>query len=72
MNTAETRDSRKEHIICDICSNEIGIGNAYHNNNKILCEECCIDVRIPLLRKSHWQYLGSIKSDYIIPAKRDR
>ena len=37
---------------------------------KVLCEDCCIDIRTPRVRKTHWQYLGSIITDYLIPSNQ--
>jgi hypothetical protein len=28
-----------------------------------------LDIRMPRLRKTHWQYLGSIKRQYLIPSE---
>lgn len=56
-------------IICSNCRKTIDIEKEYHYNMKVLCEDCCIDIRTPRVRKTHWQYLGSIKANYLIPAK---
>ena len=48
---------------------KIETGEEYHYNSKVLCEECCFDIRTPRVRKTHWQYLGSIKTEYLIPGK---
>ncbi len=30
-----------------------------------------MDLRLPRVRKTHWQYLGAIRSDYLRPAEKD-
>jgi hypothetical protein len=37
-----------------------------------LCEDCCLDLRMTRKRKTHWQYIGSIKGDYLTPAGKSR
>ncbi len=44
-------------------------GEEYHHYSKVLCEDCYMDVCMPRARKTHWQYLRSIKTDYLIEAK---
>ena len=53
--------------LCSICDSEIKAGEEYEHNSKVLCEECCIDIRTPRVRKTHWQYLRSIKTGYLVP-----
>ena len=57
---------------CSYCGQEIEPSNAYRHGMGILCEDCCMDVRSPRSRKTHWQYLRSIKAGYLIPGKKDR
>ena len=54
---------------CNNCCKKIETAKEYHFNSKVLCEECRIDIRTPRVRKTHWQYLGSIKAEYLIPGK---
>ena len=55
--------------VCGSCGREVEVGGVYHYQGKMLCEVCCMDVRIRRGRKTHWQYIGSIKSEYLIPSK---
>lgn len=59
----------KPQVFCGTCRKEIETEKEYHCKLKVLSEECCIDMRIPHVRKTHWQYLGSINGDYLIPGK---
>jgi hypothetical protein len=43
-------------------------GEEYHHDAMVLCEDCCLDARNPVARKTHWRYLKSIKTEYLIPA----
>lgn len=52
--------------ICDICKTEIGPDEQHHFDSKMLCEDCCMDVRMPRKRKTHWQYIKSVKLEYLI------
>ena len=56
---------------CSKCETEIKLGEEYNHHLKILCEDCCIDIRMPRVRKMHWQYLGSIKIEYLIQSKHN-
>jgi hypothetical protein len=31
----------------------------------VLCVDCCMDLRTDRTRKTHWQYLGAIKTEYL-------
>ena len=57
---------------CDRCDIKVVKGEERDFNSRILCEDCYIDIRTPRVRKTHWQYLGSIKTEYLRPAKRDK
>jgi hypothetical protein len=46
-------------------------GDAHHHANLQVCEACYIDTWRPHHRKSHWCYLRSIKSDYLVPPSSD-
>lgn len=54
---------------CDHCG-KIITENYYTLNRKKLCEDCCIAARTTYQRKSHWQYIRSVKEDYLQPAKK--
>ena len=53
---------------CSKCKTEIKRDEAYHHHSKVLCEACCMHTRAPRIRKTHWQYIKSIKTEYLIPA----
>lgn len=52
-------------INCTECRKEIRVEEGYRHLSKILCEECCMVARMPRVRKAHWQYLKSIKTEYV-------
>ena len=54
---------------CNICHKKIPAEKAFDYDSKNLCEDCCMELRTPRVRKTHWQYLSSIKADYLIPGK---
>jgi hypothetical protein len=54
---------------CAKCHHEVKTGKEYFYNSMFLCEECCIEIRTPLARKTHWQYIRSIKAEYLVPGK---
>ncbi len=57
---------------CSNCQKEIKPGEEYPQCSKILCEDCYLDICFPRTRKTHWQYLRSIKTDYLLPANREK
>jgi len=56
---------------CSKCKTKIQVGKEYNDHSKILCEDCYVDVRMPRVRKTHWQYLKSIKTEYLRSGKKD-
>ncbi|MCP4105598.1 MAG: hypothetical protein GY749_08685 [Desulfobacteraceae bacterium] len=48
---------------CSKCQKEIKAGDEYNHHLKKLCEDCYADICMPRVRKTHWQYLKSIKTD---------
>ena len=58
-------------LVCGSCHKPLEPEDAHVHQAKILCEECCIDARSTRARKTHWQYLGSIKAEYLIPGNKD-
>ena len=60
-----------EEIECVRCQARISAGEAYIYRMERLCEECCIDARSPRVRKTHWQYIRSIKGEYLVPPSAD-
>jgi hypothetical protein len=57
---------------CLNCQREIEQGEEYFQHSDTLCEDCYFDLVMPRTRKTHWQYLSSIKTDYLRPAKREK
>jgi len=70
MNLAKSDNFKKTEKICCICRTKIKAGEEYNHNLKVLCEDCCLNIRTPSVRKTHWQYLNSIKTEYLIPSKK--
>jgi hypothetical protein len=56
---------------CSKCKTEIMVREEYNHHLKVLCEDCCIDIHTPRVRKTHWQYLKSIKTEYLISGNED-
>jgi recombinational DNA repair protein (RecF pathway) len=56
---------------CSQCHAEVETGEAHLHHAKVLCEECWMEVRATPTRKTHWQYLQSIKTEYLIRFKKD-
>ncbi len=67
MNSAGYDSLKKKQSYCSICHTKIKAGEEYNHNFKVLCEHCCMDIRTPHVPKNYWQYLGSIKTEYLIP-----
>ena len=65
-------NSNKLETLCNNCGKSILSENVYFHNEKALCEDCCLCIRTPLSRKTHWQYLKSIKNEYLIPGKQKK
>jgi len=70
MNFSKSDSLKKTEKFCSICHTGIKEGGEYSHNSKVLCEDCCINVRTSRVRKTHWQYVGSIKAEYLIPRKK--
>ncbi len=68
MNSFAPKRPQKNQRRCNICGSQMESGETYHHRGKILCEDCCLDMRMPRARKTHWQYLRSIKREYLRPA----
>ena len=56
---------------CSGCHIEIKFGQEHRHQSKVLWENCYMDIRITPARKTHWQYIGSIKADYLVLAAVD-
>lgn len=59
-------------IQCERCRRQIPADDVYPDKSMRLCEDCCLDLRISRKRKTHWQYVGSIKGDYLTPAGKSK
>ena len=55
---------------CNKCHKKIKAGEEYRHHLMALCEACSLDIRMTRSRKTHWQYLGSIKTEYLVPGKK--
>ena len=56
------------NINCHQCGVLIADKESYEYEGNTLCEDCILTIRRPRTRKTHWQYLKSIKTGYLIPA----
>ena len=66
MDRGPTKDGQRR---CGRCGRECGgPGEApgYVHRESLYCENCYFDLMAPRTRKTHWQYISSIKSDYIV------
>ena len=50
---------------CDKCHRPLNAGDEYRHRSEVLCEDCYIDLAMPRTRKTHWQYLSCIKTQYL-------
>ncbi len=71
MNSSIEKSTKIEstYLLCNKCQKRISSGKEYQYKSKVYCEDCCVAIRTPLARKTHWQYIGSIKGSYLIPSK---
>jgi hypothetical protein len=56
---------------CNLCNSDIQEGEEYLHHGIVLCEGCFIDKSMTPKRKTHWQYLQSIQTEYLRPGKCD-
>ncbi|CAB5111666.1 hypothetical protein D3OALGA1CA_5732 [Olavius algarvensis associated proteobacterium Delta 3] len=52
-------------IPCAGCLKPVEAEDAYRHRDRQWCADCAMKSRTPRVRKTHWQYLKSIKSDYL-------
>ncbi|KMY66074.1 hypothetical protein AAU61_19165 [Desulfocarbo indianensis] len=50
---------------CARCGKVISPGDGYRRGRETLCGDCCMDLRMTRPRKTHWQYLSCIRSQYL-------
>ena len=65
MNSDPSEKLNKDQLFCSNCHKKVKKEKAHHYKSNVLCEDCCIDMQTSYVRKMHWQYLGSIKTDYL-------
>jgi predicted amidophosphoribosyltransferase len=65
MNSDQAGNLNEAQMFCSSCHKKIKKEKAHHYHINVLCEDCCFDMHISKVRKTHWQYLGSIKADYL-------
>ena len=70
MHPADSGNSIYTQKFCTRCYKNIKAGEDRNHLSKVLCEDCYLDVRTVATRKTHWQYLRSIKTEYLIPSKK--
>ena len=70
MHPADSGNSINTQKLCTRCCKNIKAGEEHNHYYKVLCEDCYLDVRMVVTRKTDWQYLGSIKTEYLIPSKK--
>ena len=70
MDSDQLGNLNKAQLFCSNCHKKNN-KKAYHYHISVLCEDCCIDIRTPHVRKTHWQYLRSIKTDYLRLGRTD-
>ena len=56
---------------CSKCQTDIEAGQEVRHQSNLFCQDCYLEIRSTRKRKTHWQYLKSVKTDYLIPAKDD-
>lgn len=50
---------------CQGCGRPLGAGQGYGPGGRELCVDCAMDRGLAPKRKTHWQYLGAIKTQYL-------
>jgi|GEM_PF-1153511 len=50
---------------CTLCKKRLNAGEVYRHLSRPYCEVCCIDLRMTRTRKTHHQYVRSIKTEYL-------
>jgi hypothetical protein len=65
----KTKIKRAAAIHCQSCNLKMQTDEAHEYHGKTMCEDCFIDIKMRPKRLPHWQYLRSIKSDYLQPGR---
>ena len=68
MKKPECREDLNSQSIgkCEQCSAILTDDDSYEFDGKSYCEDCVLTLGMPGIRKTHWQYLKSIKTEYLI------
>ena len=69
MNPGTRINSKITKKICKNCQIQITPDKEYMHESNFFCEDCCIDIRIQRQRKTHWQYIKSVKTEYLIHSR---
>jgi len=65
MNSDPSEKVNKAQMFCSTCHKKIKKEKEHYFHLNVFCEDCCIDLHTPYVRKTHWQYIGSITADYL-------
>ena len=57
-------------MLCDRCKKRLDAGEGYGVKGRTFCEICCMEIRSPRARRTHWQYLRSIKTQYLMESQK--
>jgi hypothetical protein len=59
-----------QSVTCAKCGKKILSGSLYQFKGEKICEDCHMEVHSTRNRKPHWQYIKSVKTDYIVPGRK--
>lgn len=63
--TLKPTGPEEQTLCCQRCGAELKAPEAYEHGGEVLCADCCLERRADRSRKTHWQYLGAIKTEYL-------
>jgi len=63
-------EKQEQNVDCARCRTRIKINDVCFHQDRPLCADCAVEIRMKRSRKTHWQYIKSVKSDYLSPARR--
>ena len=72
METKRPERAKPKQISCARCQALVAARDAHTHGSQPVCEVCYMDIRTPRVRKTHWQYLRSPKTDYLRRGKAAR
>ena len=67
-----TRSPESAESRCDVCRRPTRPDGLSRQRTGRLCDDCHMEACLPRVRKTHWQYIGSIKGDYLRPSPRPK